>query len=221
MRATSLGLALFVWASAAPARADEGGPPVDVGPRLLWGAGAHLGGSVDTLTTVSPFGLCSLGCDPNPTAITGAGGGIGLYLRMGEQLNDRWGIEAEVSGGTLIVANYIRAALTVDYTPADWFTFAIGPAGRGDGESQSNGQGNGQSGTGTFLQVFGGTLRTDFHLGVSRGASGRSAFTLGLALDVGATVAGQFTGGDFVPGPQFSSPGIAGGLYVTLGYAHY
>jgi hypothetical protein len=162
-------------------------PTSDIGPRLLFGIGAHLGFGEDQFND-------------------GEGGngalGVGLYLRLGEEFNDLLGAEAEVSAGTILITSYLRAAVTFDVTPADWFTVAFGPMVREDVVSVC---------TTTTATSFGGTLRADFHIGASRSEAGRSAFTVGLVGDLGATVGGT----------DFSTTGAAEGIYLTLGYAHY
>ncbi len=150
----------------APAPKPPETPPADVGSRLTWGVGAHLGFGEDQF---------------NDGEGSGAGLGIGIYVRLGEQLNDLLGAEAEVSAGTILISSYLRTALTFDITPVDWFTFAVGPMAREDVVSLC--------GT-TTATSLGATIRFDFHIGSSRSESGRGAFTLGLVGDLGGVVGG-------------------------------
>ena len=154
--------------SYAPAATPQPAPTADVGPRFMWGIGAHLGFGEDQF---------------NGEEST-AGLGIGLYLRAGDEINDLLGFEAEVSAGTVVFSSYLRTALTLDITPIDWFTFAIGPVARGDVVVAC---------TTTTATSVGGTVRFDFHIGSSRSDSGRGGFTIGLVGDLGAVVG---VGGD-------------------------
>jgi hypothetical protein len=114
---------------------------------------------------------------------------------MGVELTDFWGMEAEVHGGFLTSGLYAGGAVTLDITPLDWFTLALGPF----VDEDLN-----------FLTTtsVGGTLRLDFHPGASRTPTGRNAFTIGVVGDLGAAV-----------GTLEAEP--VGALYLTLGYAHY
>ena len=155
----------------------------------MWGIGAHLGFGEDQFNGGDSTG----------------GLGVGLYLRAGDEINDLLGFEAEVSAGTVVFSSYLRTAVTLDLTPVDWFTFAIGPVARGDVVTVCE--------TTTATSV-GATVRFDFHIGSSRSDSGRGGFTIGLVGDLGGVVA---VGGS----ESFESTGIAEGAYLTIGWAHY
>jgi hypothetical protein len=176
-----------------PAPPDADVPPGDAGLRVLFGIGLHGGEGGERF---------SGGLGEN------IGWGIfGGYLRLGAQVDDFWGVEVEGSGSWILFSAYARGALTLDYTPADWFTFAVGPAVWYDWGVQ------GQDifcAPITSADAVGGTVRLDFHAG-GRNAGGRNAFTLSLVMDLGGTVTA--TG--------FTGPGLAGGGYVALGYTHY
>jgi len=138
------------------------------------------------------------------------------------QFNDRWGAELEGSFGTdveleaslgpTVDQTYVRGALTAEATFGDWFTLALGPLVSGVVEQKFIGQANGMSRFSlATVTALGATLRTDLHLVPSRSRSGRSAFTLGVAFDLGATVGGS----------AFASSGVAPGAYATAGWAWY
>ncbi len=95
----------------------------DPGSRLLWGFGLHLGFGVDDYSDEN-------GSSPESDASVGTG--LGAYLRLGDQLDDRWGLDGELSGGTSGASSYFRQAFTFDHTPVDWFTVAFGPLVRED-----------------------------------------------------------------------------------------
>jgi hypothetical protein len=63
----------------------------------------------------------------------------------------------------------------------------------------------------TTATSLGATVRFDFHIGTSRSDSGRGAFTLGLVGDLGGVV----------DGTDFNSSGVAEGIYLTVGWAHF
>lgn len=174
-------------------------PAGDAGSRLLFGVGLHLGLGIDDFSTTPSGGGNGTGA-----------AGVGIYLRLGAQFDDRFGAEAEIDGGTLLLLNYAQGALTFDYTPVDWFTFAVGPFSRLDDVVNLCGNGS------TTAEAIGGTVRFDFHLGVSRSATGRSAATIGLAADLGATV-----GSNDGSGTTLGGPGLAWGLYLTVGWTRY
>ncbi len=180
----------------APTPPKDEGPAPDAGNRLLFGIGLQLGAGIEQFTV---FLFNGGGLDPpNP------GLGAGLYLRLGEQFNDLWAIDLELSGGTLIVLGYVRAAFTVDLTPVDWFTIALGPTARLD-DSQNSSDNPSES--------LGGTLRLDFHLTTKRTEAGRRGLTLGIAADLGQSFA--------ILGNQEGQPGLAFGGYLMLGWAWY
>jgi hypothetical protein len=180
-----------------PLTPREAPPPVpDVGSRYLFGFGLHMGVSNDEFTQGS-----------------NGGGGVGIYVRLGVQLNDRWGIEGEFSAATVIVDSYVRGAMTVDFTPVDWFTLALGPFAREDWDVVSCGCGD----TTVAIQSVGGTVRFDFHPAFSRTASGRNAFTIGLVGDLGATVGAS----GFCDEGGFTGSGPSEAVYLTFGYTHY
>ncbi|MHB8418269.1 MAG: hypothetical protein ACYDCL_09345 [Myxococcales bacterium] len=172
-------------------------PPPDAGARLLFGVGLELGlirdVSASPVAHSSFFALETIETDL----------GAGLYLRIGAQFDDRWGAEAELSGATEISSGDLRAALTADVSPSDWLTLAFGPTARVDAQL-------GQRGPPTTESV-GSTVRFDLHLSPTRRAGVRSAWTIGLAVDGGLTVAGT----------NFSGSGPAFGFYLTLGWARY
>jgi hypothetical protein len=123
-----------------------------------------------------------------------------LYVRLGAEFNDLWGVEAELHAGLLPQGGYGGGALTVDFTPVDWFTVAAGPMlDQYDGSSVD---------TTLATPALGGTLRLDFHPWAARVTTGRSAFTIGVV-------------GDFASALGQSDGQPVGGAYLTLGYAHY
>jgi hypothetical protein len=193
-----------------PLRPTPRPPPVpvaDVGTRLLWGVGLHFGGGRDEIAEV--------GSAAGTSNVASGSGGIGVYIRLGVGLNDLWGIEGELSGGTTFLDSYVRTALTLDLSPSDWFTFAIGPVARDDADMLSCGCGGS---TTVAITSIGATARLDLHIAPSRGPEGRSAFTLGLVGDVGATVgANGFCDSD----ESFAGSGPAYAFYLTVGYMHY
>jgi hypothetical protein len=187
-----------------PARYPPPPPPdlprdrSDVGARVLWGLGVRGGLGVPQITEDAVSGL-QLGFD-------GA-----LYLRVGAQLNDLWGAEAELHGGTISTSSlatgatptqggYLGGALTIDATPVDWFTVALGPLVDGYASFAA---------TAAFASpALGGTLRCDFHPWAGRATTGRTAFTIGVVGDIAAAL-----------GNSDGQP--VGGVYLTVGYAHY
>ncbi|HUB07476.1 MAG TPA: hypothetical protein VMB50_10755 [Myxococcales bacterium] len=170
--------------------------PGDAGRRILFGVGLHTGGASDQFT--------------NSTSGSEGTLGVGIYLRLGAQLDDLYGLEAEISGATLLVLDNVRGALTFDLTPLDWFSFAVGPFARDDVVVSICGFGS------TTIQSVGATLRADFHLGTSRTSTGRSALTIGLVTDLGATV-----GSDDGSGNSLGAPGLSSAFYLTLGWARF
>ncbi len=169
--------------------------------RPLFGIGLHLGLGFDDFSS---------GLGGGGAAGTGAGG-LGAYLRLGAQLDDPLGIEAEIDGGTLYLVSYTRGALTFDYTPADWFTVAVGPSTRVDYLVNCGGSGA------TTVESIGGTVRLDFHVEPFRARTGRDALTVGLVGDLGETVGSNDGSGR----PLAAPGGVAWGLYATVGWAHY
>ncbi len=171
----------------------------DGGPRMLLNVGVIVGGGIENVVPTSRF------------AGTVGAAGLGLYFGAGLQLDDRWGFGPEIGGGTSVFWSYGRGALVVDYTPADWVAVGVGPVAWIDGMSL---RGCPKSGcTASNAEAVGGTLRLDFHPGVERTEGGRSAATIGIVADLGATV-GEDAGGSF-------GTGFAWGVYLTLGYARY
>jgi hypothetical protein len=139
----------------------------------------------------------------------GAGGGAGnLFLgfvvfgRGGEQFNDTWGVEAELSFGSSYFMNQLRGAVTFDVTPVDWFTFAVGPMARLNQISLC-----GESITAT---VVGALVRLDFHVDAERRDGRRSALTIGLVGDLGVASSNGF-----------NTSGLAYGFYLMPGWAWY
>jgi hypothetical protein len=63
----------------------------------------------------------------------------------------------------------------------------------------------------TNTEAVGGLIRFDFHFSPSRNPNGRSALTLGVVGDVGATVGGS----------EFNGSDVAYGLNLMFGWAHY
>ena len=175
---------------------------LDSGTRFLWGLGARAGaGDAHTAVFIDGGGVG----DPLLQQSSTPSFDVAIYVRLGIQINDRLGFEGEAHGGLVSSGPYGGGALTVDYSPADWFTVAVGPLvdpGRTPPPSDS------ENIAATSTTAVGGTLRLDFHLAVSRKSSGRSAFTLGVVGDYAAAL------GQFATAPT-------GGLYLTIGYAHY
>ncbi|MHB8418860.1 MAG: hypothetical protein ACYDCL_12340 [Myxococcales bacterium] len=190
-----------------PAPGSWGRPPLpppplaDVGTRVLFGVGLHTGGGVDQFS-VSPGRFSSQSST--------SGIGIGVYARLGLQIDDPFGVDGELSAATLLLTDYVRGALTFDVTPVDWLTVAIGPVVREDVAANFCTSGS------TTAQAVGATARLEFHFGVRRGETGRSAFALGVAGDLGATI-----GSDNGSGASLGGPGLAYGLYLTTGWAHF
>ena len=173
-----------------------------VSPRLLWGLGARGGLALLGITVEGPCpgpGICSPDTGLYPS-VDGA-----LYLRVGAEFNDMWGVEGELHGGLFTQGGYVGGALTIDATPVDWFTVAVGPM-VDEYESLSAGT--------SFATptAVGGTLRLDFHLLAARTTTGRSAFTFGFVGDVAAAFGPNHTAAESQP---------ASAVYVTIGYAHY
>jgi hypothetical protein len=97
--------------------------------------------------------------------------------------------------------------LTIDVTPIDWFTLAVGPL--VDEYEGFSANPDGPSST----PALGGTLRLDFHPWATRAMTGRSAFTIGVV-------------GNFAAASNWlNSPGTCascvGGVHLTAGFAHY
>ncbi len=181
----------------------------DAGARLLWGVGLHLGGGQDQMA-VSGSNVGTSGFLGPGSAATA---GIGAYLRVGAAASDRWGIDGEISAGTIFADSYVRGALTADVSFGDGLTIALGPLVRDDAivESCSCGQ------TTVSVTSVGATARIDLHVDPSRDSHGRGALTVGLAGDLGATTgANGFCGNE-----RFAGPGIAYAAYLTLGYMRY
>jgi hypothetical protein len=189
------------------AQAPAADPPVLVQEsdrRLLIYYGVIVGGGIENAT---PSSLLAAPGSPGPVGAVGLGG----YFGIGEQFDDRWGLGPEIGAGTSIFMSYGRAALAADYTPADWFTLAVGPATWVDGVSI---RGCPAFGCGaSTAEAAGGTLRLDFHGGANRTARGRHAFTFGIVTDLGATV-GENSGGPF-------GPGFAWAVYLAFGDTDY
>jgi hypothetical protein len=120
-------------------------------------------------------------------------------------------VEGELHGGLSTQGGYVGSALTVDATPVDWFTVALGPL---LDAYQSF------SADALFATpALGGILRLDFHPWPARTTTGRSAFTIGVVGDLAAA----FGQPDGLTGTGAPKPSIVpvGGVYLTLGYAHY
>ncbi|HUB05715.1 MAG TPA: hypothetical protein VMB50_01875 [Myxococcales bacterium] len=184
-------------------------PIGDVGPRLLAGIGLDLGFGQDR------FGATTVQALAGATVVTGNPGGLGLDLRLGIQVNDHWGVEADLSAATIIRDSYARAALTLDYTPFDLVTLALGPVARGDADVLAC---SGATEDTAAVASVGGSARVDLHAHVARTAKGRSSFTLGLATDVGATIgASSFCGG----ARTYAGSAVGYAIYFTLGYLRY
>jgi hypothetical protein len=178
---------------AKPPRQSRKAPPPDAGVRQLWGIG-WTGGFALEFTPVP-------GANNTFNGQVIFAGPLGLYGRVGVQANDRWGVAGELSACTFILVNELRAVVSFDYTPADWFTVAVGPSIRGDIGSVGS---------------LGGTVRLDFHHAPERGENGRGALTWSLAFDVGQTVVAL--------SPAFAelgSPGTAFAFHMSLGWSHY
>jgi hypothetical protein len=170
-----------------PPNPPPAGPP-DVGTRFLWGLGIR-GGFGEVLSTVDT----PLNGLPHSSDLLSSD--LALYLRLGAELGDFWGVEAEAHGGILTSSAYAGGALTIDLTPVDWFTFAAGPLVDEDVSTSTT-------------TAVGATVRFDFHLSASRTPAGRGAFNVGLAGNLAASL------GEFGTEPT-------GGAYLTVGYAHY
>lgn len=184
-----------------PAQRPPPPPPADAGLRALVGIGLHGGGNWANLTTTN-------GAPGSPS-----GGAVGIYLRLGVQVDNQWGAEAEIAAASVFIASYVRGALTLEYTTDDWFTFAIGPTVSQDWDLVSCGCGASL----VTVESVGGTVRLDFHLWSSRSGRGRNAFTVGFVGDIGDALAA----GGSCSSTVFSAPGLTEAFYLTLGYTHY
>lgn len=95
------------------ARAQAGAlaapPAAEAAPRLRFGIGGELGGW---------FGA------PGPGFISL--GAVGLYSRIGVQVNDRIGVHITGAASTLFLTNYARGALIVDVSPVRFFSVGTG-----------------------------------------------------------------------------------------------
>ncbi len=169
-------------------------PPLpDPGGRVLYGAGYQMGFALDQVSH------------------GGVGGGLfGLYLRLGYGLSDFWGFEAEITGATIVIWSYLREAITVDFTPVDWFTVALGPVSRQDVDLPLCSNGGGEAAT-TETESLGGAARFEFHMDANRTSTGRSGTSLGLEADLGTAVGAASVG---AKGPAF-------GVYLLAGFMHY
>jgi hypothetical protein len=122
--------------------------------------------------------------------------GPGTYFRLGAQITERFGVQAEASVAmipSLYPVGYLRGAVTFNFTPVRWFTLSTGPV------------------VGLLFDdsdYAGLTIRTDFHLAQVRTAKRRHSLTLGFSADLGADL-GNSGGG--LP------DGVVGGM-VHLGY---
>ncbi len=187
-------------------------PVGDVGSRALWGVGLLVGGGQDVITEAA-----SAGSEPGPAVMSANSGfgGVGVYLRLGVQANDLWGIETEISAGTVFADSYVRGALTFDYSPSDTLSLVVGPLLRGDAVSVPCGC---LSDVIVVTTSVGATARVDLHTSVTRSDSGRGALTTSLVGDFGATVgANGFCDGE----ESFAGSGPAWALYLAFGYMHY
>ena len=119
-----------------------------------------------------------------PVITAGAGAGPGIYVRLGVQVKD-W-VSAQIEGSVGAIpefAEYVRSALTVNFTPVHWFTVSGGFV------------------VGDTATYVGGTLRADFHVYVHRSARGRRhSVTLGLGGDFGGAVTSKPYSGVIIGG---------------------
>ncbi len=196
MLALALLLAAVPPPTDAPAPADPP-PALDAGRRRLVEVGLTGGLAQDFF-----IGRCRslAGGPPGGCGTSVQGSGIGPYLRGGIQIDDRWGFAIEASFGTILSAGYGRAVAAAAATFADWFTLSLGPVVSGvvaPGKETA--------------AAVGASVRGDFHLWRGGDRRGRSAFTLGVAVDGGATVAGT----------ALTATGPAVGGYATAGWAWY
>ncbi|MDP3275690.1 MAG: hypothetical protein Q8Q09_10880 [Deltaproteobacteria bacterium] len=139
------------------------------GPRFRFGIGTH--GGFLRIESVTPLGA-----------------GLGIYARVGVQINDRFAVDVQASGATIVVGGYGRLNAFFDVTLADRLSVAVGPLfAAGFGNSNA--------------AMLGGTLRLGVHAPRNRYASGvRSSMNWGVEADLGAafyfrSLLGPFSGG--------------------------
>ena len=140
------------------------------------------------------------------------GAGLGVDGRLGAQVTDRFGAEADLSWGFGLLTGFVRHAATANLTPVDWFTLSAGPVvGRAGFDCPCI------SAPGFYDATYaGGTMRADLHVFRHRDLDGtRRALTLGVTGDVGKVVA--------VTDPQEHVRQMRGALggFLTIGYSRY
>jgi len=173
----------------APGPADDAPSASAFSNRLRLGVGSFQG--VDTFkTSLSQLNV----------------GIVGLHLRIGTQLTERFGIELEGAGNTSGFTLTGRGAVLGSYTLNDFFSLATGAV-----VGANHQQGLGILGPAPEGQnVFAGWLvRLQLHFITSRdGSGGRKALAFGLEGEVGGVVSG--------------TPAAAGyGVFLTCGFAYW
>jgi hypothetical protein len=154
----------------------------------------RLGGGYQAAINGAQYGTTGGSTDSLGFAI------LGGELRVGVQIDERFGIDVQASFGTALVDEVFRGALVGVLTPVDWISVGAGSV---IGGNYSSFLGQGQ-----WAVYAGQTLRVDFHPNVSENRRGfRRSFTVGIAADLGVTIGGSMYGG----------PGLAWGLYTTIG----
>ena len=145
-------------------------PSREVRPRLLFGIGLHLGIN-DVKNPLPPPA-------DNPLRASDdiVGFGQGGYLRLGLQLTDRLGFDAEASGGYGLFAYYARVAVDLRVTPVDWLILGSGPVGGvaiDPGFALGWPLGSGGPAPTAVGSYIGQTARIEFHPAGSRGPTFR------------------------------------------------
>jgi hypothetical protein len=177
--------ALAVASAPSAARADTEQPIAPERSHLRLGIGGAVGG----LGYTDLFGV-----------------GPGLYARLGYGVSDRFAVDLDASGGSILVSGFARAALLAVFTPTDARSYAIGPTMSGFYTIAYPGADGPSSGV-----AVGGTARIDFHTSRRWVGDHRSALTFGVALDVGV-----------VPAPyKMEKPQPEAGLVLTIGRSRY
>lgn len=94
--------------AAPPAAAEPPSTMSEAGQRIRFGIGGELGW---------------FGAPGNGVVSLGA---VGLYSRLGVQVNDRIGVHITGAASSILLRNYVRGALIVDVSPVRFFSIGTG-----------------------------------------------------------------------------------------------
>jgi hypothetical protein len=132
-------------------------------------------------------------------------GALGVYLRLGVQLNDRYGLHVTGAASTVLFLNYARVALVADFSPTRFISLGTGINVARTYRVYTGGNG-GESERSTFV---GAPLVLSFYPGGGRLLDGSRAGT-------GLTLTGVV--GCAAMQPRVYTNGFGGGITLAIGY---